>query len=38
MTLLQSAIFDLDEMATAISAWKAKQAGDFEDLKAVEAI
>ena len=32
MTLLQSAIFDSGEMATAISAWKAKQAASFEPL------
>ncbi len=32
MTLLQSAIFDSGEMATAISAWKAKQAAGFEPL------
>lgn len=32
MTLLQSAIFDIDEMARAISAWKAKQAAEFAPL------
>ena len=32
MTLLQSAIFDLDEMARAIEAWKSKSAGRFEPL------
>jgi enoyl-CoA hydratase len=32
MTLLQSAIFDLGEMETAITAWKAKQAADFAPL------
>jgi enoyl-CoA hydratase len=32
MTLLQSAIFDSGEMATAIAAWKAKQAAAFEPL------
>lgn len=32
MTLLQSAIFDIDEMAQAISAWKAKQAAEFAPL------
>ncbi len=34
MTLLQSAIFDLDEMAVAIQAWKAKHAAAFDDLVA----
>ena len=32
MTLLQSAIFDTDEMATAIAAWKDKSTADFADL------
>ena len=32
MTLLQSAIFDTDEMATAIAAWKAKGTPAFEPL------
>ena len=32
MTLLQSAIFDTDEMATAIAAWKSKSAAAFEPL------
>ena len=32
MTLLQSAIFDTDEMAVAIAAWKAKGAAAFEPL------
>jgi enoyl-CoA hydratase len=32
MTLLQSAIFDLDEMSRAIAGWKTKQAADFEPL------
>jgi enoyl-CoA hydratase len=32
MTLLQSAIFDTDEMATAIAAWKAKASADFQAL------
>lgn len=35
MAVLQSAVFDLDEMATAITAWKAKQAAAFEPLSAV---
>ena len=32
MTLLQSAIFDTDEIATAIEAWKKKAAADFPAL------
>lgn len=32
MTLLQSAIFDTGEMATAIAAWKEKRAADFAGL------
>lgn len=32
MTLLQSAVFDADEMAKAIAAWKAKAAAEFEAL------
>ena len=32
MTLLQSAIFDTDEMATAIAAWKAKAHAAFDAL------
>lgn len=32
MTLLQSAIFDLDEMGRAIAGWKAKQTPDFAPL------
>lgn len=32
MTLLQSAIFDIDEMGQAIAAWKARQPGGFEAL------
>ncbi len=38
MTLLQSAIFDTDEMALAIEAWKAKRAGAFEALGAVASL
>lgn len=34
MTLLQSAIFDLDEMGRAIAAWKGKTAAQFEPLAA----
>ena len=30
MTLLQSAVFDIDEMARAIAAWQAKTAASFE--------
>jgi enoyl-CoA hydratase len=32
MTLLQSAIFDTGEMATAIAAWKEKRSAEFESL------
>lgn len=35
MTLLQSAIFDLGEMSTAIAAWKDKRAADFDPLAPV---
>ena len=35
MTLLQSAIFDTAEMATAIAAWKAKGTADFAPLAPV---
>ena len=38
MTLLQSAIFDTDEMATAIAAWQAKGTPTFEPLAAVAAV
>jgi enoyl-CoA hydratase len=38
MTLLQSAIFDIDEMAVAITAWKAKRDGGFADLGAIEPV
>jgi enoyl-CoA hydratase len=38
MTLLQSAIFDIDEMAVAIAAWKAKTPAGFESLAAVEPV
>jgi enoyl-CoA hydratase len=38
MTLLQSAIFDTDEMALAISAWKAKQTASFDPLSAVSRV
>lgn len=33
MTLLQSAIFDIDEMARAIAAWQKKQAAQFDALQ-----
>ena len=32
MTLLQSAVFDIDEMARAIAAWHAKTPASFEAL------
>ena len=32
MTLLQSAIFDIDEMSRAIAAWKEKRPGEFAPL------
>ena len=35
MTLLQSAIFDTDEIATAIAAWKAKGTAEFAALAPV---
>jgi enoyl-CoA hydratase len=35
MTLLQSAIFDIDEMGRAITAWKNKAPGAFEPLAPV---
>ena len=38
MTLLQSTIFDTDEMATAIAAWQAKGTPTFEPLAAVVAV
>ena len=38
MTLLQSAIFDTDEIALAISAWKAKEAATFDPLTAVSRV
>ena len=38
MTLLQSAIFDTGEMATAIAAWKAKQPAAFEPLAAAPKV
>jgi enoyl-CoA hydratase len=38
MTLLQSAIFDIDEMALAIAAWKAKAPAAFESLAPVSPV
>ena len=38
MTLLQSAIFDIGEMSTAIEAWKAKGAAGFDPLAPVERV
>jgi len=38
MTLLQSAIFDTDEMALAIQAWKSKEAATFDSLTAVAKV
>ena len=38
MTLLQSAIFDTDEMAVAIAAWKAKTSAAFEPLASVSKV
>jgi enoyl-CoA hydratase len=38
MTLLQSAIFDIDEMARAISAWKDKSAAQFDALLPVAVV
>jgi enoyl-CoA hydratase len=38
MTLLQSAIFDVDEMALAIEAWKSKRGAEFAPLGAVARV
>jgi enoyl-CoA hydratase len=38
MTLLQSAIFDTDEMAVAIAAWKAKSTAAFDPLMGVTRV
>ncbi len=38
MTLLQSAIFDIGEMATAIAAWKAKADAEFAPLQPVKRL
>ena len=38
MTLLQSAIFDTDEMATAIAAWQDKRSAEFAPLTPVAKV
>ncbi len=38
MTLLQSAIFDTGEMATAIAAWKSKRSAEFDALAPVAKV
>ena len=38
MTLLQSAIFDIDEMTRAIEAWKAKAPAEFAPLAPIERV
>jgi len=38
MTLLQSAIFDTGEMATAIAAWKDKRSAEFDALAPVSKV
>ena len=38
MTLLQSAIFDTDEIAVAIAAWKTKQAAAFDALGPIASV
>jgi enoyl-CoA hydratase len=38
MSLLQSAIFDIGEMASAIEAWKAKRNAEFDSLAAVKPV
>ena len=38
MTLLQSAIFDTGEMATAIAAWKEKRGAEFDALGPVASV
>ncbi|MBI5718201.1 MAG: enoyl-CoA hydratase/isomerase family protein [Burkholderiales bacterium] len=38
MTLLQSAIFDIEEMSRAIAAWKGKTAGQFDPLAPVRPV
>ena len=38
MALLQSAIFDIDEMATAIEAWKTRRPAEFAALAPVDPV
>ena len=38
MTLLQSAIFDIDEMALAIEAWKSRRSAEFAALSPVSPV
>lgn len=38
MTRLHSSIFDIDEMASAIEAWKNKQAASFDALAALTPV
>ena len=38
MTLLQSAIFDTDEMAAAIEAWQARRSAEFDPLAPVAEV
>jgi len=38
MTLLQSAIFDIGEMGTAIAAWQARRTADFAPLASVRPL
>jgi enoyl-CoA hydratase len=38
MTLMQSAIFDIEEMGRAIAAWKAKAAAEFAPLAPVKTV
>ena len=38
MTLLQSAIFDTDEMAAAIEAWQARRSAEFDPLAPVAKV
>jgi enoyl-CoA hydratase len=38
MALLQSAIFDIDEMASAIQAWKSRTPAAFDALAPVSAV
>ncbi|MFI0395087.1 enoyl-CoA hydratase-related protein [Paracoccus jiaweipingae] len=38
MALMQSAVFDPSEMARAITAWREKRPGDFDDLAALGSL